>query len=146
MENTQNYNQNYNQDNNQDKEIFSYTYSAKQQEEIKKIRDRYLPPREDKMEQLRRMDAEVTRKATRNSLIIGIIGTLIMGFGMSLAMSDIGTFLHLSRGVGMSAGILTGIAGMIILALAYPVYLRTVKKERAKIAPEILRLTEELMK
>jgi len=40
MENTQNYNQNYNQDNNQDKEIFSYTYSAKQQEEIKKRRDR----------------------------------------------------------------------------------------------------------
>ncbi len=35
---------------------------------------------------------------------------------------------------------------MILIALAYPVYNRVLKKERARIAPEILRLTEELLK
>jgi hypothetical protein len=34
---------------------------------------------------------------------------------------------------------------MGIVAVAYPVYTRILKKEREKIAPEILRLTEEIM-
>lgn len=66
---------------NQDKsESFRFAYSAKEQEELRKIRQKYAPKEENKMEQLRRLDQNVT------------------------------------------------------------------KKEREKIAPEILRLTEELMK
>lgn len=130
----------------ENKETFSYTYSAKQQEEIKRIRDRYLPPQEDKMEQLRRMDAGVTKKASCVSLVIGVAGTLLLGFGMSLVMSDMGGLFHLSPEAAMAAGVLTGILGIAVLASAWPVWLRTVKKEREKIAPEILRLTEELMK
>ena len=58
------------------KETFNYTYSAKQQEEIRSIRKRYLPkePQEDKMEQLRRLDQSATKKGTVVSLIVGIIG------------------------------------------------------------------------
>lgn len=134
------------QETNENNETFRYTYSAERQEEIRKIRDRYLPPREDKMEQLRRLDAGVTKKATIVSLIVGVGGTLLLGLGMSLAMTDMGGLLRLSQSAGMVLGILIGIAGIIILALAYPVYMRTVKKEREKIAPEILRLSEELMK
>lgn len=48
----------------ENKETFSYTYSAKQQEEIKKIREKYAPKEADKMEQLRRLDESVTRKGT----------------------------------------------------------------------------------
>ena len=130
----------------QNKEKFSYTYSAKQQAEIQSIRKKYAAPEEDKMEQLRRLDAGVTKKAAGVSVIIGVIGTLLLGFGMSLVMSDIGTAFHLSQNSGMLVGILVGVVGMAVLALAYPIYSRTVKKERQKIAPEILRLTDELMK
>ena len=70
----------------ENKENFSYTYSAKQQEEIKKIREKYLPKEADKMARLRRLDQSVTQKGTVISLIAGIIGTLIMGFGMSCCM------------------------------------------------------------
>ena len=42
------------------KDVFQYTYSAKQQEEIEAIRKKYLPPQEDKMEQLRRLDKSAT--------------------------------------------------------------------------------------
>ena len=56
------------------KETFTYTYSAKEQEEIKKIRDKYAPPRKEEtpMEQLRRLDESATRGATVVSLIVGI--------------------------------------------------------------------------
>ena len=62
---------------NQEKETFNYTYSAKEQMEIQNIRKKYVAPKEDKMERLRRLDAGVTQKATTAALIPGIIGTLI---------------------------------------------------------------------
>lgn len=47
----------------ENKEVFSYTYSASQQAEIKGIREKYMPPtEEDKMERLRRLDRSVTKK------------------------------------------------------------------------------------
>jgi len=133
---------------NKDKETFSYTYSAKEQTEIQKIRDKYEKPtaEEDKMTQLRRLDASVHSKATAVALVLGIIGALIMGCGMSLIMTDIGTILGAPSNLAMLIGVPIGIVGMVLVCLAYPVYNRTVKKEREKIAPEIIRLADELMK
>ena len=127
------------------KENFQYTYSAKEQAEIKAIRKKYVTPAEtkDKMAQLRRLDAGVTQKATSVSLAFGIVGAIIMGSGMSLIMTDIGAML--GTALAMIFGIGLGIVGMILVSLAYPIYNRIVKKEREKIAPEILRLTEELL-
>lgn len=62
--------------NNQE-ETFTYTYSAKQQEEIKKIRNKYVDQSEDKMKQLRRLDTSVISKATLYSLIVGIAPQII---------------------------------------------------------------------
>lgn len=129
-----------------EKEEFRFTYSAKEQEELKKIRKKYQPQEEDKMAKLRSLDAGVTKKAAAFSLSIGIIGALIMGTGMSLAMTDLGEILGLGGTVGMVIGIIIGIAGIVLVCFAYPGYNRILKKEREKIAPEILRLTEELMK
>lgn len=133
---------------NKDKETFSYTYSAKEQAEIQKIRNKYEKPtaEEDKMTQLRRLDASVHSKATAVALVLGIIGALIMGCGMSLIMTDIGTILGAPSNLAMLIGVPIGIVGMVLVCLAYPVYNRTVKKEREKIAPEIIRLADELMK
>ena len=116
---------------------FSYTYSAEQQEEIKDIRKKYMKAEEDKMEQLRRMDAAVTMKATMTS-IVGVIGTLIKGTGMSLCLVWTEKLLI--------PGIIVGTVGLVIAGTAYPLYSRTLKKERERVAPEILRLTEELLK
>ena len=127
-------------------ETFQYTYSAKEQKEIQEIRKKYLNPEEDKMAQLRRLDASVTNKATTVSLTVGIIGTLILGFGMSLAMSELSVMLGLTLNMAMLIGIIVGIIGIALVCIAYPLYNRVLKKERAKNAPEILRLTEELMK
>ena len=125
-------------DNQKEKQTFNYTYSAKQQEEIKNIRKKYAAPEEDKMEQLRRLDRSVTQKGTMISLIVGIIGALIMGIGMCCAM--------VWMGVWFIPGIIIGIIGIVMVCCAYPLYNRITKKERDKIAPEIIRLTDELMK
>ena len=123
-------------------ESFNYTYSAEQQQEIAHIRSKYLPKEEDKMEQLRRLHNSASKKARTLAIAIGVVGALIMGTGMSLCMTELSGFLG---GTAMFIGVPVGILGIVLLALAYPVYNRILKKEREKIAPEILRLTEELM-
>ena len=65
---------------------------------------------------------------------------------LSLAMSDFGKILGDNQLISMLAGILIGIAGLVLVSLAYPVYNRAIKTERERIAPEIIRLTDELMK
>ena len=133
---------------NKSNEGFSYTYSAREQAEIRKIRDKYTETREDedKMARLRRLDAGVTQKANTVSLVIGIIGALVLGFGMSLVMTDLATMIGLAAELAMPVGIVVGVAGCIPVSLAYPIYNFIVKRERKRIAPEILRLTDELMK
>lgn len=125
-----------------DGEKFTMTYSARQQEEIQQIRRKYALPEEDKMERLRALDAGTGKKAALVSLIVGIAGALIMGVGMSLVLSDFGTPVGAAA---LPAGIAAGLAGIAVMACAYPLYKIVLKKERKKIAPEILRLTDELL-
>ena len=127
----------------ENKEGFSFTYSAQQQKEIEAIRNKYLPKEADKMEQLRKLHAVPTQKAQAASLAVGVVGALIMGTGMSLAMTEIGAALG---SLAMVLGIVVGIVGMVLVALAYPLYNQVLKKQREKIAPEILRLSDELLK
>lgn len=119
-------------------ENFSYTYSAKEQEEIKKIREKYVPRESDKMERLRSLDRRVTNKGTLISVTVGVVGTLILGVGMCCTMLWAERFFVV--------GIIVGIIGIAVLSAAYPLYTHIIKKEREKIAPEIIRLTDELMK
>lgn len=125
-------------DSRNQKNDFHFTYSSGEQEELRAIRQKYLPPEEDKLQAVRRLDARVTNKAAIISILIGITGTLLLGIGMSCCLAW--------RGSWFFPGILVGLTGIATLGTAYPVYRRVLKKEREKIAPEILRLTEELMK
>ncbi len=117
---------------------FEYTYSAPEQEEVKRIREKYLPKEENKMEQLRRLDAQVTKKGTIWSIATGTVGSLVMGLGMSMTMVWAAELFV--------PGILIGIVGIGGIAAAYPLHRRITEKERQRLAPEILKLTEELLK
>lgn len=123
--------------NKNQESTFEYTYSASRQEEVEAIKKKYLP-NEDKMEQLRKLDRSVEQQATIWSIAVGVVGTLIMGGGMSLTM------------VGPQelfvVGIILGILGMLVLAAAFPVYKWVLKKQRKKVTPQILALSEELLK
>ena len=125
-----------------EKPCFEYTYSAQRQQEVEEIRKQYLPKEEDKLAALRRLHTIPTQKAQAASLAVGIIGALILGTGMSLCMTELGAALGR---LAMTVGIAVGLVGMVLVALAYPVFKQTLKKERTKVAPEILRLSEELL-
>lgn len=125
-----------------DNHSFEYTYSARRQQEVEEIRKKYLPQEEDKMDRLRRLHAIPTQKAQAASIAAGVIGALILGFGMSLCMTDLGAMLGI---FAMILGSIIGVGGGILAALAYPIYKKILKTERRKIAPKILQLSEELM-
>lgn len=117
---------------------FEYTYSAKQQEEIERIRNKYLPKKEDKMETLRKLDQSVEKPGTMAAIVVGTIGALILGIGMCCCMvwnSSILVFI---------LGIVLGVIGIVLVGSAYPVFKKVTLKQREKITPQILALSEEL--
>lgn len=134
---------------NKENQAFQYTYSAKEQEELRRIREKYASEKsecEDKMERLRRLDRGVYGKAQAVSLTLGVIGTLIFGFGMSLVMSELATIIGIGSVTALVVGVIAGVIGGGVAALAYPAYSFMLEREREKIAPEIIRLTDELLK
>ena len=118
-----------------EKEIFEYTYSAMQQSEVQKIREKYLPKEVTKLDQLRALDAGVTKRGTAVSLVHGTLYALVLGLGMSCCLVWAGRLFL--------PGIVVGCIGLAGVAATYPIYTRIVQQDREKIAPEILRLTEE---
>ena len=130
----------------EDKNTFKYSYSADEQAEIENIKKQYQPKSESKMEKLRRLDESVYSKATMWSIIFGVVGALMMGSGMSLIMTDIGASLSISSVLCVVIGLILGVPGMAMIGIAYPVYNLVLRREREKIAPEILALADEIEK
>ena len=115
---------------------FNYTYSSKRQEEIRNIREKYLPREEDKMGWRRRLDRGAAKKVTAVSIMVGVVGCLLLGVGMCCTMVWMENWFI--------PGVIIGVIGIAAVALAYPLYTHITRKEREKIAPQILKLTEEL--
>ena len=134
------------ENNHQEKDGFTYTYSAKEQAELRSLREKYAPkPEESKLDRLRRLDRGVTQKAQAISIALGVIGSLLLGGGMSLIMTELGDYLVGGGALAVLLGVLVGVVGGVLLSLAYPTYQLVMKKERERVAPEILRLTDELL-
>lgn len=124
--------------NSEDKNSFQYVYSAKQQDEIKRIREKYISIEEDKMARIRKLDESTTSLSTIVSLVVGIVGILVFGAGLSCCLVWTDTLLGL--------GLVLGIVGMIGVVSAYPLYVVITKKKREEVASEILKLTEDMLK
>ena len=118
-------------------ETFNYTHSTRQKDEVKGILEKYIPREENKMEQVRRLDREVEKRGIIASLASGTVGTLIFGLGLTCIL----VWTHL-----FVLGIIIGIIGLGGMGLALPVYNSITKKEREKLAPQIRKLSEELLK
>ena len=113
---------------------------------VQKIRTQYTEKEHTQLDALKELDAMVKRPANVVAYVFGSISAIIMGTGMSLIMTEFGLLVGLTGVIGMAAGIILGLIGIIMIVLAYPVHNKVLKKEREKIAPEILRLTETLLK
>lgn len=113
---------------------------------VEKIRTQYMEKESTELDALRKLDARVKKTANVFAYVFGSLGAIIMGSGMSFIMTDLGVILGITGITSMIVGIMLGLPGVLLVAIAYPLYNRVLKKEREKIAPEILCLTEELMK
>lgn len=122
---------------NDEKEAFTYTYSAQNREEIEAIRKKYLPTEEDKLETLRRLDKNAAIPGKIVSLSLGVLSVLLFGAGMSLSILKTGCLFFI--------GIALGVIGLVGMSAAKPLYDLITKKQREKIAPEIIRLTDEML-
>ena len=132
----------------QNNQAFSYSYSAKEQEEIRRIRDKYIEKKdteEDKMERLRRLDRRVLQKAQAIALVFGVIGTLLLGFGMSLIMTDLASGWGLSQGALIAIGVVLGVIGMALAIVNYPIHKANMQARKKKYADEILALSETII-
>lgn len=117
---------------------FTYHYSVKRNREVEHIRRKYLPKEENKIDRLRKLDTKVQMAGTIPALCVGIIGCLIFGIGMCF-------FLDVFAGAAWLASILI-ICGMLLMIPAYTIYRSIARKTKAELTPEILRLSEEIMK
>ena len=127
---------------------FNYTYSTKQRDEVIAIRKKYTPTEPEDVDNitlLRNIDSEVTRKATVRALTTGVIGALLMGTGMSLLMTDLSSTMGLDSWIALLIGIVIGMVGLIIMCVTYPLYNHILERERARIADEVIRLSDELL-
>ena len=122
---------------------FSYTYSAKENQEVLHIRRQYLPEEKSAVEMLKALDAKVKRPANVFAYTYGSVAAIVMGAGMSLVMTDIGAMLGLAG--TMVPGIAIGIVGMVMALFTYPIHKRMLASRRKKYAPEIIRLSESIM-
>ena len=117
---------------------FSYNYSAVRNKEVESIRNKYIPREESKLERLKKLDLRVQMAGTIESLCFGIVGALVFGLGMCF-------FLDVFAGAAWLTALLM-VLGAVIMIPAYPIYRRITRKTKAELTPEILRLSEEIMK
>ena len=115
---------------------FSYTYSVTCNQEVLNIRKKYLPREETKLEELKRLDSLVQNSGVTESLCAGMVGCLIFGLGLCLAMEVIGQMIWL--------GVILGFVGAVGMLVAFPVYRRFFNKAKAQHTPRILELAAEL--
>ena len=117
---------------------FSYNYSAARHKEVESIRRKYMPHEESKLERLKKLDLRVQMAGTIESLCFGVVGALVFGIGMCF-------FLDVFAGAAWLTALLM-VLGAVIMIPAYPIYRRIACKTKTELTPEILRLTEEIMK
>ena len=111
---------------------------------VEKIRSQYTEQEHNELDALKALDARVKKPARVFGYTYGSIGTVVMGAGMSLVMTDIGSILGLTG--TLVPGILVGIVGMGMVLSTYPIYKKILNSRRKKFAPQIMELSDRIMK
>jgi len=103
------------------------------------IANEYSKKETGKVKQLKKLDAKAKVPANVFTYSFGIVSSLILGTGMSLAMGVIGSGV-----LGLVFGIIVGVVGLVGCGINYPIYKAMLKKGKEKYASDILRLAKEI--
>ena len=110
---------------------------------VQKIRSQYTEKESTELDALRNLDAKVKRPANVFAYVFGSISAVIMGAGMSLVMTDIGSTIGIND--PMVPGIVIGVVGMILAIINYPIYKKMLAKRKDKYAKQILELSDKII-
>ncbi len=110
---------------------------------VQKIRTQYTEKQHTELDTLKELDAKVKKPANIFAYTYGSVSAIIMGTGMSLVMTEIGTILGLTS--AMVPGIAIGVVGLSMALTTYPIYKKILEGRKKKFAPEILKISEQLM-
>ena len=110
---------------------------------VQKIRTQYTQKESTELDALKALDNKVKRPANTFAYLFGSISAIIMGAGMSLVMTDIGATVGIAE--PMVPGIVTGVVGMLLAIINYPIYKGILGFRRKKYAQKIIALSDQLM-
>ncbi len=110
---------------------------------VEKIRTQYIEKEQTELDELKALDAKVKKPANVFAYIFGSIGAIVMGSGMSLVMTDIGTTIGLAD--AMVPGVVIGVVGLLLALINYPLYKRILGSRRRKYADKIIALSEAIV-
>lgn len=110
---------------------------------VQKIRTQYTEKEHTGLDSLKELDLKVKKPANMFAYVFGSISALIMGSGMSLVMTDIGSTLGLEN--AMVSGIIIGVIGMLMALTNYPIFKKIMKSRKSKYADKILSLSDKIM-
>lgn len=111
---------------------------------VRKIRTQYTEKQHTELDALKELDAKVKRPANIFAYIYGAAGAIVMGAGMSLVMTDIGTAIGLAS--AMVPGIAIGIVGLGMALSTYSIYKGILNRRKKKYVGDILAISEKIMK
>ena len=125
---------------NRQNEKFTYTYSVptvSERREIEDIRRQYSAPQEPQsaLARLKELDARVKRTPAVFAMIMGVCGLLVFGLGFTMVLE----WAMFAGGIAVAA------VGALMMAAAYPIFKTVLKRLKKKYAPEILKLSDELL-
>ncbi len=110
---------------------------------VQKIRTQYTEKEHTELDELKELDKQVKRPANIFAYTFGSVSTLIMGSGMSLVMTDIGS--EIGMGNAMLPGIVIGVIGMSMLIVNYHIYKKILELRRKEYAGQIMKLSDEIL-
>ena len=110
---------------------------------VQKIHTQYTEKEHTQLDALKELDAKVKHPANVFAYIFGSIGAIIMGSGMSLVMTDIGSIIGVAETT--ISGIVIGIVGMLMVIFNYPIYKHLLASRRKQYAEQIIELSEKIM-
>ncbi len=106
---------------------------------INSILNQYRDKEITNYDRLISLDKMVKQPAIIFAYIFGVIGALVMGFGMCLAMQVI-----FPSTINMIIGIVVGLVGIAMVSVNFFIYRAILDSRRAKYKSQILSLSEQL--
>ena len=122
---------------------FVYNYSAPTEDERREIEDIKKQydggqVKKDNLTRLRELDKRVKRPPLIVSILLGVVGVLIFGTGLTMALEWV-------QYVGYAWSVVVMVVGIVPVAAAHPVRKAMVKSNKKKYGDEIIKLSNELL-